>query len=150
MGGDWWIAVMVIGQFGGIALIVWIVANYRASRLRQSSEERLRVLEACGTGKELAEFLETESGQKIMRFFAVSRRNPLKSIVSAAALGMVVLVLGIGFLVLAWVGTVGDADAFLVAGILCLSAGGGILFAAAVSHRLCRGWGLVPKGDDDV
>jgi hypothetical protein len=155
MNGEWWITFMVLGEFLGIAGIVWIVAHYRSKRLRQSSDERLRVLESLGSGKELMEYLDTEKGEKILRFFAAPQPDPFRGLALGSGVALLSISLGLGFLTLSAMDVLHNQEGFLVSGILCLFGGVGLLAAVAFGYKLARakqlnGQGLpfADKGDD--
>lgn len=135
---DWWIVAMALGQLVFVGWVLWIIAYYKVNRAKVRTDERLRVLEQFGSGRELAEFLGSGSGDKLIEAFVPKASNPRTPIVTGVAAGLISLSLGFAFLILAWLEVFGDPEVFLIPGVLLSFAGIGILVATAVSLQLLR------------
>lgn len=90
---DWWLIALIGLQFALIAFLVWLAVNYRQKTLDRRSEERLRVLERFGSGKEISEFLSTDHGGRFLELFALKPRNPAGMIIFGIVTGILALFL---------------------------------------------------------
>ena len=63
---EWWIVVMVLGQFAFACLIVWMFLAYRLKRDVHRAQEREQLLNRFGTGPEMVDFLSSPGGQKLL------------------------------------------------------------------------------------
>ncbi len=117
-----------LGFFAVIVGIVWLRARVDQDRLARQAETAQQLLAKFQSGRELAEFMETESGQQFMRQF---ESKPRRMVIGSLAAGVVFVFLGLGFLGLAM-----RDGSFLYPGIIVLSLGIGLIVAAAISKRL--------------
>lgn len=143
-----WLVVFILGELAFIVGIIWIITHYRQRRSEQRAQERARLLERVGTGREVVEFLETEPGRRFLRLVALERPDPRRVVLRAVAAGVFLLLIGFGFLLLVHFG-IPDDEAFVIPGALSVVAGVGVLISAAVSHLLGRRWGLFSHGQDE-
>ena len=145
---DTWLVVMILGEMVFVAFVLWIVAYYLTRKSKERSEERLRILERFGSSQELADFLGSEAGDKLLRNFVPRSANPRSGIFAGLTAGLVCVFAGVGFLILAWLRVFDDPDVFLIPGVLGCLAGTGILVATAISLRLLRNWREQPPLPD--
>ena len=144
---EWWIVVLVLGQFAIVAWVIWIVLSYRLKREKHRAEERDRLLSRFGTGPEMVEFLSSSGGQKLLEGFSVYRGVAVQSLSRAITAGMVLLCIGLAFLILSGLDAIPEG-AFEIPGVLTGMAGLGILISAWISARLLRRSGLLPRDGD--
>lgn len=144
---EWWIVVLVLGQFAFVALMIWIVLNYRLKRERHRAEERDRLLNRFATGPEMVDFLSAPAGQKLLDGFAIQKGVAVRSLAKTITAGMVLLCLGLAFLMIAGLDVIDEAP-FEIPGVLTGMAGVGILVSAWISARLFRRSGLLPRDGD--
>jgi len=130
--------------------VLMLVAFYRLRRLQQKSEERLRVLESLGGGKDVIQFLESDRGRSFLELFGRQSVHPLRIVVATSAFGVILVFVGLAFLGCVWADVWHDGETFLVPGLLCAVGGVGVLVAAAVSSWLNRRWGLIPSEHADA
>lgn len=130
-----------LGFFALVGLIVWLLVRWSQARTRGRMEwQRLfldKFSDKFSTGREFAEFLATSAGQ---RFLDKSWSQPLSSkerMLRSVRTGVVLSVLGLGFLGVSWV-----RHGLLVPGVLLLALGAGFLIAAKITHHLSKEWGL--------
>lgn len=140
---DRWIVVLILGQFAFLSFILWLVARAREARMRQRSEERSRLLERFSSSQELTEFLSSEAGARLLG--KAEPGHPMRSIAGTVMAGIITFFAGIGFLFVSGELPRGDADGFLIPGILGVMAGIGILISAFVSTVLYKRAGLLPR-----
>ena len=118
--------------FGALVLIVWLTGKVRLYRIEKQVELQQQLLAKFESARELAEFLETDSGRQFMRQF---ESNPHRTILALMSVGIILTFLGLGFHGLAF----SDSE-FVIPGVLTLVIGIGFITAAAVSRRFSRQW----------
>ncbi len=130
----------VIGTFipfAGIAMIVFIVwfrTREKQARVQARTELHKHLLDKFGSGTELAQFLETEGGKKMIEDLGKGE-SPKERTVRPVIAGTVLTCLGVAFLVL----TYREPD-LVIAGGIVLAIGIGLLIGAFVTLRLSKGW----------
>jgi len=130
--------------FSTIGFIVWVLINgwQRRQQVRLLTDFNSRLLERIGSVKDFSEFLQTDGGAKFMDRVTASGTPPdiRMTILRAVQTGLVLLALGAGLLLLAWIlrarWPYGDADVFTITGVIALSLGVGFLLSGGASYRL--------------
>ena len=139
------------GLFSTVAFVVWILATElgRRSRLKMQIAFRIRLIESLGGGPEVAAFLKTEAGLRLMRDLTDEPRTGLASRIEATGQrSLVLLSLGGGLGLLAWFGEAGWAPGFTIAASLAAALGTGFALSAVLSWRLASRLDLLrPKGE---
>ena len=133
--------------FSTIGFIVWVLINgwQRRQQVRLLTDFNSRLLERIGSVKDFSEFLQTDGGAKFMDRVTASGTPPdiRMTILRAVQTGLVLLALGAGLLLLAWIlrarWPYGDADVFTITGVIALSLGVGFLLSGGASYRLASG-----------
>jgi hypothetical protein len=142
-----WIVVLVMGNLAFSGFFLWLIFQYKLKRRRNDAEERERLLARFGTSEELVDFLSSPAGERFFRTFAPRSSHPVKEVGGALKGGIILLSLGLAFLILAWAGIVGG-EAFYIPGTLLTMIGLGTLASAAISARLLRRSGLLPRNGE--
>ena len=126
-----------LGFFTMVILLGWF--GYRKSRDRIEARVKVqnKLLDKFDSGRELAEFLESEGSKFLLGELGKDWPDQRKRVLTMMAVGVILSAFGTGFLALTWK----EPDLFFVAGIF-LSLGIGFLIAAAVSYRLSEKWGM--------
>ncbi len=123
---------VALGFFAAVVGIVWLRARVNQVRLARQAETQQQLLAKFQSGRELAEFIETEDGKQFLRQFESDRHGMILAVLSA---GVVSSALGLGFLVLmVW------EDGFLYPGVGTTALGVGLIAAAAISKKLSDQW----------
>ena len=137
------------------ALYLIIVAGFsgrKASALiRARAELQSKLLDRLGTGREVVDFCQTQGGKQFMEALCLS---PLDSpaaskgslpdrILGSVQKGIILTLLGLGFLLLAEKFQRDAGDLFMVIGTVGLSLGIGFLLSAGASYRLSRSMGIL-------
>jgi hypothetical protein len=133
--------------FTTIGFIVWVAINgwQRRQQVKVLTDFNSRLLERIGSVKDFSEFLQTDGGAKFMdRVTAGGTPLDIRmSILRAVQTGVVLLALGGGLLLLAWILRArfpfGESEVFTITGVIALSLGVGFLFAGGASYRLASG-----------
>lgn len=131
--------------FGFAAFAVAVGAKTKQKRWEALASVQNRMLERFGSAQEFTEFLKTPEGRSYM-LVAVEKGEggqPAR-IMASIRWGVVLAVLGLGFLSLA--ATV-DTD-FAIPGVLTLSLGVGFLASSLILSRLARSWGMLGHGSE--
>ena len=137
--------------------IVWIirlfVESHRWNRtFKQQSELHARLIDKLGTSQELAAYMETEAGKRFLMAspgamgFESSPRMPnaVARVLTPLQVGIVMTLLGIGFLLLRYAGP--DMEtAMTVLGTLVLAPGIGFILSAGATWVLAHRLGLMPE-----
>jgi len=146
--------VVVITIFTALVLIVrFFVESRRWSRtFKMQSEVHSRLIDKFSTSQELAAYMETEAGKRFLEAAPISTGvsagpfvpNVVARVLTPLQIGLVMVLLGIGFLLLRHVGGEDTAESMLITGTVMLMPGIGFILSAgatwAVAHRL----GLMP------
>ena len=133
--------------FSTMAFIAWVAFNgwQRRQQVRLLTEFNSRLLERIGSVKDFSEFLQTDGGAKFIDRVTAGGTPPdiRMTILHAVQTGLVLLALGAGLLLLAWILRAqypfGDSEVFTITGIIALSLGVGFLLSGGASYRLASG-----------
>ena len=120
--------------FALIGFIVWLITRARQARVQARTELHKHLLDKFGSGTELAQFLETEGGKKMIEDLGKGE-SPKERTVRPVIAGTVLTCLGVAFLVL----TYREPD-LVIAGGIVLAIGIGLLIGAFVTLRLSKSW----------
>jgi hypothetical protein len=141
---DWSVVAVVLGELAFAAFIFWVLIRRGQEKARLRTEMHGRLIERCSSVEDLARFLETESGRRLLEAMSPGRApSPAWAILATVQGGVVLLVLGLalGYALLAgWV----ERD-FGVAVTVLVGLGVGLLLAGQLSERLSRRYGLLPR-----
>ena len=126
-----------LGIMATLVAIAWMWGRTGQTRLAKQAELQEQMLAKFQSGPELAEFLETEPGRRLMRQL---ESNPYRMILGTLMAGIVFCFVGFGFLAL----SVYFDDGLLFPGVGALAPGIGLVVAALISKRLSRKWESAP------
>ena len=143
MSGEW---VFFPSFFGTVSFVVWVVVNawHRRQHVKLITEFNNRVLERLASMRELADFLHSESGERLLKVLTAERgaAGPRERILTAVQAGTVFVTLGAGTLLVGW-RSIGDAhEALTLIGTIVLSLGVGLVLSSAASFWVARGLGM--------
>jgi hypothetical protein len=144
---QWWIVAIVMGNLAFSAFILWLIFNYKLKRDRSQAEDRERLLSRFGTGPELLDFINSGSGDKLVRALAPQGKHPAERLGGAITGGLVTLCFGLAFLFLHWIGAM-PVSPMIIPGTIMTFVGIGILVSVAVSASLLKRSGLLPRNGD--
>jgi hypothetical protein len=117
---------------------------FTSIRSKQQTEIRKALIEKFGSSQSLVELLQTTEGQSLLAGLSTSAASPVRSVLGSIQKGIISLVVGLGAL---FVGALVGREKMMILGALFASAGLAFLIAAAVTYRLSKSWGLIPKKD---
>jgi len=136
---------------------VWIIRIFVDSRrwnrtYKQQSEIHGRLIEKLGTGPDLVAYMETEAGKRFLMASPIAAGpgisqhmpNAVARVLTSLSAGIVMTLLGIGFLLLRNAGP-DTPEPMLVVGTLLLMPGIGFILSAGATWVLAQRLGLMPE-----
>ena len=141
---------ILLGFFAAVWRVVVAIAESRRRQAtaRMQSDVHHKLIEKFASGHELTEFLQTPGGVQLIGSLddPPAKTRPAEGILRSTQIGVILTLLGFGFLSIRGVihGGVGDKEGPVVIGMLLISLGIGFLVSSAISYRLSRSWGLLP------
>ena len=127
---------------------VWVIAvNIRRSRWgKQVAELHTKLVDRFTGSQDLIAFLEGDAGRRYFDALAFDLKDAASRILNGVQLGIALASLGLALLLV----RSGQTDpntrnALLIIGTPVAALGIGFLISAAISHRLCKTWGLLEK-----
>jgi len=151
------VTIILVAFMTGLYFIVAAgFSGRKASALiRARADLQTKLLDRLGSGREVVEFCQTEGGKQFMEALSMgtvdspaSKGSPTERILGSIQKGIILSLLGLGFLFLAWRYRLDDpGDVFTVIGVVGLSLGIGFLLSAGVSYRLSRSMGLLANSE---
>ena len=138
---------------------VWVIRIFVDSRrwnrtYKQQSEIHGRLIEKLGTGPDLVAYMETEAGKQFLTASPIAAGpeigqrmpNAVARVLTSLSAGIVMALLGIGFLLLRNAGP-DTPEPMLITGTLLLMPGIGFILSAGVTWVLAHRLGLMPEKD---
>jgi len=151
------VTIILVAFMTGLYFIVAAgFSGRKASALiRARADLQTKLLDRLGSGREVIEFSQTEGGKQFLEALSMgtvdspaSKGSPTERILGSIQKGIILTLLGLGFLFLAWRYHLDDpGDVFTVIGVVGLSLGIGFLLSAGVSYRLSRSMGLLANSE---
>lgn len=154
MNGKVGVVIILVSFMAGLYFIVAAGFSGRkaGALIRARADLQTKLLDRLGSGPEMVEFCQTEGGKQFMQALSLSPLDgPTSSkgslpdrILGSVQKGIILTLLGLGFLILAWkyhrIDPAGDIC--LVIGVVGLALGIGFLLSAGTSYRLSRSLGI--------
>ncbi len=143
---------------GLTAILGWILlsvlSNLRTRKIiKVQADLQAKLLDKFSTTAELVEYLDSAAGERFLKSATIEHSNPYGRILGALQVGIIVTILGLGFLYLD--GQVTEMQpGFVVLGVLSVALGCGFLISGGAAFVLSKWWGLInghkptPAGDD--
>jgi hypothetical protein len=135
-----------------VAFIVtgWIVrtvvdSNRRKERIKTFTEFYGRLLDRMSSPKDFGEFLQTPGGQRFLDTLTVERDHPIERVLRAVQVGLVLLMLGLGFMAAGTQVDWSDQAPLRVIGIICMMTGVGFLLSATASFGITKSLGMLKR-----
>lgn len=125
-----------------VGWLVWLGGKSQARRLDALTRAQERIMEKFGSAREFIDFLQTPGGMRYLDAFTMPKRAPSERILKSVTTGIVLSFLGLGLLAIG--GYYGfREEPPVIIGTIVLSLGIGFLVSAYLSTRLSRAWGLM-------
>jgi len=138
---------VIWGLTAGVCWIVWTVStNRRRQRVAATQAEmQAKLLDKLSASQDLAEFLKTDSGQKLLTSPPVEApKGPHSRILGSITAGVILTMLGLALIFLRFVLDSED-DGPIVLGTLALAMGLGFLISSTIAYTLSKSWGLMER-----
>ena len=135
------VPVLIVGSvFGALSFFTWVIVDglRRKQQLRVLADFHNKLLERISDGKELAEFMDSPGGLRLVDSISTERTHPAQRVLRAVQIGIVLCAAGIGCRVVGWQANLDPegVQGFIILGILLLSVGIGYLVSAAAAFGL--------------
>lgn len=140
--------------------IVWMFRIFLDGRrwsrtLKMQSEVHGRLIDKFSSNQELAAYMQTEAGQRFLSISpssvgadpGIRMPNTVARVLTSLSAGIVLALLGIGFLLLRNVGP-DTAEGMLIMGTLLLMPGIGFILSAGATWVVARRLGLLPEQEN--
>jgi len=147
----------LVASVAFFAALVWIIRIFVDARrwnrtFKQQSEIHGRLIEKLGTNQDLVAYMETEAGKRFLMTspvaagpeFGQRMPNTVSRVLTSLSAGIVLALLGIGFLLLRNAGP-DTSEPMLIVGTLLLMPGIGFILSAGVTWFLAQRLGLMPE-----
>ena len=136
-----------LALFTMISWIVWVEARRRQMQSKSVAELQSQLLAKFGSAQEFVQFMQTDEGRRFLATLAQVRLSPAERVLRSIRIGVILTIIGLGWLSLALTGRFDDDGALTVIGVLFLATGIGFLISAAISYRLSKAWGVFTEPD---
>jgi hypothetical protein len=143
--------VVPLGAFLMVVIIVWVASQEKQAKARYRAEVQRELIAKFGSGRELAEFLNSEGSQRLLGTLGSSEEHggdPRRKAIGLITGGIICMSIGGAFFYVgsSWMGV---RQPFLLVGLILLGVGGSLLLSAGISYYLSKKWGLdQPAGSD--
>jgi len=147
------VTIVLVSFMTGLYFLVSAGLNARkaSAMIRSRAELQTKLLDRLGSGREVVDFCQTEGGKQFVEALSLgtvespaSKGSPTERILASVQKGIILTLLGFGFLLLAWKFHRDDpGDVFTVIGIVGLSLGIGFLLSSGASYRLSKSMGIL-------
>jgi len=141
-----------------LGAVVWLTRQFLDGRrwgriFKLQSEVHGRLIDKFSSNQELAGYMETEAGKRFLEAAPIPLRsegdqrmpNAIARVLTPLQIGVVLLLLGVGFFMLRNV-RVEMHDPMLVLGTIALMPGLGFIISAGITWVLAGRLGLIPEG----
>lgn len=144
--------------FAVVWIVKLIVESLRWNRaFRQQGEIHSRLIDKLGTSQDLAAYMETDAGKRFLTGAPLAggtdlgqrMPNAVARVLTPLQVGVVMVLLGIGFLLLRNAGPY-TSTPMLVLGTLILMPGIGFILSAGITWVLAGRLGLMPPRPDEI
>ena len=147
------VTIVLVSFMTGLYFIVSAAFSGRkaSALIRARADLQTKLLDRLGSGREVVEFCQTEGGKQFVEALSLgvletpaSKGSPTERIMGSLQKGIILTLLGFGFLLLAFKFHRDDpGDVFMVIGTVGLSLGIGFLLSAGASYRLSKSMGIL-------
>ena len=136
--------IIVPAVMAAFCFVIWtfVDASRQKHRLKLMAEFNSRLVDRLGSVNDFSQFAKSEVGIRFLNSIVsdTPKPRPGDRILRATHIGIVLVALASGLLALARY--FGDAEEFMIVGVVSMSLGGGFLISALVSHRVSVALGL--------
>jgi hypothetical protein len=132
------VGISLVGSFVMIIVVIWGEFKRKEAKLQHQAELARRLVERFGSAEELNAFFQTEAGRRLLDVSPKGPSNPKHRIIGSVEGGIIVGLMGLGFL---YVAVKHEREAIWAA-MFFLGLGAGLLVSAYAGYRLSKRWGV--------
>jgi ABC-type multidrug transport system fused ATPase/permease subunit len=134
-----------LALFGLVAWFFWLDAKRRQAMVQARSELQNRLLEKFASPQDVAQFLQTEGGNRFLQGLTTDTRRAGRGILFAMQVGAILTMLGLAAvgLGLVYPPQQSHGNPGVIIGSLVLAIGVGFLISAGLSYSLSKKWGIL-------
>jgi len=139
------VTLIFMALFALAAWFFWLDAKRRQALVQARSDLQNRLLEKFASPQDVAQFLQTEGGNRFLQGLTTDARHAGRGILRATQVGVVITVFGLAVVSLgvAYPPQNRSANPGVIIGSLILALGVGFLISAGVSYFLSKKWGMM-------
>lgn len=135
----------IVGFFTAVILVVWFAAQTIQHRSNVRSMRMNKLLDKFGTAEEFLKFAESEGGAEVIRGISGGEQDEGPQIMKSVRRGVISAALGIGGI---FVGGIMNEEGFAALGVLALALGIGFLVSAYIVRRFEKTDRETPESPD--
>jgi len=128
----------VLFIFGG--WLVWSIMDWL--KMRHKSQLQNKILEKFTTVQEFNEFIQSEEGNKFLKFLSYNDSTPRQKILFSLSKGVIITFIGISLILIKQIFPE-EMQYFLAIGIVLIALGLGFLVSTFISYTLSKKWGII-------
>jgi len=131
-------------------LMAWIAHRSKDAKIQARRDIQRDVLAKFSTGDELAKFIDSDGGRRLLNQLADEGEDPRQKILGGLYPALILSALGLGLWYVNY--TEVNNARMLTAAVLVGALGAGFFAATALSYYLSKSWGLFKRqgpGDED-
>ena len=125
-----------LGFFAMIVLVIWVVHRSKEIRAKARAETQRLFLDKFESGKELAEFIESENGKRFMQELSEGPADDFDDHRRRGLIvpGLILSFMGVGMMTLTFMG-----NDMIVPGVILFCIGAGFLASIPLMNRMAVG-----------
>jgi len=127
-------------MFALIGWLIWSILEW--FRMRNKSQLQNKILEKFTTVQEFNDFIQSEEGNKFLKFISYNGFAPRQKILSSLSRGIIISFIGVSLILIGQIFP-GEMKYFLAFGIIFIALGLGFLVSTFISYTLSKKWGII-------
>jgi len=143
---DWGSVFGPLGIVAAIGWIVWIISTNRRrlAVAHTQADMQAKLLDKLSASQDLAEFLKTEPGRRLLDSTGADPASPYARILGSIQAGLILTLAGIAMVYVSG-GLQESQQAIRLFGTMATAVGLGFLISSGVSYALSKSWGLFER-----
>jgi hypothetical protein len=127
-------------MFALIGWLLWYILEW--FRMRNKNQLQNKILEKFTTVQEFNDFIQSEEGNKFLKFISYNGFTPRQKILSSLSRGIIISFIGASLILIGQIFP-GEMKYFLAFGIIFIAVGLGFLVSTFISYTLSKKWGII-------
>jgi len=127
-------------MFALIGWLIWSILEWL--RMRYKNQLQNKILEKFTTVQEFNDFIQSEEGNKFLKFISYNGFAPRQKILSSLSRGIIISFIGVSLILIGQIFP-GEMKYFLAFGIVLIALGVGFLVSTFISYTLSKKWGII-------